>query len=160
LLAEGKSEAAAAVKIDTVDFAGELKVLTGTLPAYKQTSAEFAKKLEAALGMAPAMPTPELACAAGALQSTHPRLPRDVPRDDRSLETWDYTRPVPWYQSFTAFLFGREWLTASFWQDWYGIVPLFAGSLMVSFVALHTPFRSALALRFTSIKSQHRGNSV
>src|SRR5690606_23119287 len=29
-----------------------------------------------------------------------------------------------------------RWLTASFWQDWYGILPLFVGSLMVSIVAL------------------------
>jgi phosphate transport system permease protein len=36
----------------------------------------------------------------------------------------------------TSFLFGREWLTASFWQDMYGIVPLFVGSLLVSVIAL------------------------
>ena len=33
-------------------------------------------------------------------------------------------------------MFGREWLTASFWQDWYGVIPLLVGSCMVSFVAL------------------------
>jgi phosphate transport system permease protein len=43
---------------------------------------------------------------------------------------------VPWHQEFTAFLFGREWLTASSWQDWYGVLPLFIGSLLVSLVAL------------------------
>src|SRR4029450_7088153 len=32
--------------------------------------------------------------------------------------------------------FGTQWITASFWQDWYGIIPLFVGSLMVSVVAL------------------------
>lgn len=136
LLAEGKTEAAAAVKIDTVDFATELKVLTGTLPAYKETSAEFAKKLEASLGTAPKLASPELVARLDRLN----QLTRDYlgtfPATTRSLETWDYTRPVPWYQSFTSFLFGREWLTASFWQDWYGIVPLFMGSLMVSVVAL------------------------
>jgi phosphate transport system permease protein len=52
------------------------------------------------------------------------------------LKTWDNLAPVPWYQSFTGFVFGKEWLTASFWQDWYGIVPLFVGSLMVSMIAL------------------------
>jgi phosphate transport system permease protein len=52
------------------------------------------------------------------------------------MEAWDYTLPVPWWQSFTAFVFGRQWLTASFWQDWYGIVPLFVGSVLVGAVAL------------------------
>jgi phosphate transport system permease protein len=136
LAAEGKVAEAAAVVIETVDFARELKAITGTLPIYKETSAEFAKKLDAALTAAPAMPTPELA----ARMERFRQLTRDYvatfPATTHSLETWDYTRPVPWYQSFTAFLFGREWLTASFWQDWYGIIPLFMGSLMVSFVAL------------------------
>jgi phosphate transport system permease protein len=39
-------------------------------------------------------------------------------------------------EGVSAYLFGRQWLTASFWQDWYGVVPLFVGSLMVSAVAL------------------------
>jgi phosphate transport system permease protein len=39
-------------------------------------------------------------------------------------------------EAITAFVFGRQWLTASFWQDWYGIVPLFTGSLLVAFIAL------------------------
>jgi phosphate transport system permease protein len=58
------------------------------------------------------------------------------PAIERKLESWDYRRPVPWYQTITSFVFGREWLTASFWQDWFGIIPLFVGSLMVSVVAL------------------------
>jgi phosphate transport system permease protein len=43
---------------------------------------------------------------------------------------------VPAWHAFTGFIFGREWLTASFWQDWYGVVPLFVGSLLVSVIAL------------------------
>jgi phosphate transport system permease protein len=54
----------------------------------------------------------------------------------RNLETWDFKKPVPVYQAFTSFIFGREWLTASFWQDWYGVLPLLVGSIMVSIVAL------------------------
>ncbi|MBC7367918.1 MAG: phosphate ABC transporter permease subunit PstC [Undibacterium sp.] len=136
LLAAGKSAEAAAVKIETVDFATELKVLTGTLPVYKETSAEFAKRLDVALTNAPAMPAPELAARLDRFRQLTREYVATFPATTGSLETWDYARPVPWYQSFTAFLFGREWLTASFWQDWYGIVPLLIGSLMVSLVAL------------------------
>ena len=136
LLAEGKTTEAAAVKIDTVDFATELKALTGTLAVYKDISAEFARKLDAALATAPAMPTPELAARLDRFRELTRDYVATFPATAHSLETWDYTRSVPWYQSFTAFLFGRDWLTASFWQDWYGIVPLLIGSLMVSVVAL------------------------
>lgn len=136
LAAEGKTAEAAAVQIDTVDFASELKALIGTLPAYKEASAEFAKKLDAALVAAPAMPTPELATRLDRFRQLTRDYVATFPATALSLQTWDYTRSVPWYQSITSFLFGRDWLTASFWQDWYGIVPLFVGSLMVSVVAL------------------------
>ena len=52
------------------------------------------------------------------------------------LRNWDPHEPVPWYRAITSFLFGREWITASFWQDWYGIIPLLVGSIMVAIVAL------------------------
>jgi phosphate transport system permease protein len=39
-------------------------------------------------------------------------------------------------EALRAFLFGRQWLTASFWQDWYGLLPLLTGSLLVAGVAL------------------------
>ena len=60
LLTAGKSAEAAAVKIVEVDFATELKPLLGTLPAYRESNREFARKLTATLDRAPALPTPEL----------------------------------------------------------------------------------------------------
>jgi phosphate transport system permease protein len=136
LLAEGKQAEADAVKIETIDFVAELKPIVGALPAVKETTRELARRLTALLDEAPVLPAAEL----------HPRMDklRQLTRDyvagfpaiERDMEAWDHTRPVPAWQAFTAFVFGRQWLTASLWQDWYGILPLFVGSLMVSAVAL------------------------
>ena len=52
------------------------------------------------------------------------------------LGAWDGGRRVGWWEAWTGFVFGREWLTASFWQDWYGLLPLLCGSVLVSCVAL------------------------
>src|SRR4029453_854088 len=52
------------------------------------------------------------------------------------LRAWNPDEPVPAYRAVTSFLFGTEWITASFWQDWYGIIPLLVGSILVSVVAL------------------------
>jgi phosphate transport system permease protein len=60
----------------------------------------------------------------------------EIPRTSEALQRWDPHRPVPAYRAATSFLFGPEWVTASFWQDWYGITPLLVGSIMVSAVAL------------------------
>src|ERR1044071_5380488 len=60
LYAEGKNAEAEKVEIAPIDFATELKALTGTLPAYKEMNREFAGKLTGLLTAAPAMPTPDL----------------------------------------------------------------------------------------------------
>jgi phosphate transport system permease protein len=136
LLAEGKAAEAAGVKIDEVDFASELQPLLAALPAYRKDNRELADKIEAALTANPAMPSPELQARLDRFKQLTRIYVAGFPAIERKLETWDYRRAVPWYQTVTSFIFGREWLTASFWQDWYGIIPLFVGSLMVSVVAL------------------------
>lgn len=136
LLAEGKTAEAAAVKIEETDFAAELKPLLATLPAFKEANREFNRALTASLEGAPVPPTPELVARMERLkQLTRDYLAR-LPSVERSLETWDYTLPIPAWKTVSSFVFGRQWLTASFWQDWYGVIPLFIGSLMVSIVAL------------------------
>jgi phosphate transport system permease protein len=136
LLAAGKTAEAAKVGIVPVDFVAELRPVLATLPAYREASAEFAKHLSSVLVSAPAMPAPELQARLERFKQLNAEYLAGFPAIVRNLETWDFRKPVPATQAFTSFLFGREWLTASFWQDWYGVIPLVVGSLMVSLVAL------------------------
>jgi phosphate transport system permease protein len=71
------------------------------------------------------------------------------------LRAWSADNPLPWYRAITSFLFGRDWITASFWQDWYGVIPLFVGSFMVSAVALAfaVPFGVAAAIYVAEVAS-------
>jgi phosphate transport system permease protein len=84
----------------------------------------------------PALPTPELQGRMHKFAALTRDYLATFPEVERKLATWDYTQPVPAWRALASFIFGRQWLTASFWQDWYGIVPLFVGSLLVSLVAL------------------------
>jgi phosphate transport system permease protein len=159
LLAENRAAEAAQVTIEPVDSAAELRPLLDALPLYRETNAALAAELETLLAAAPALlaAAPALTPAAPALDPLAPALtpaapaldPRmdefkrqtrayiaTFPEIERQLAAWDYARPVPLAASLSAFIFGRDWLTASFWQDWYGIIPLLAGSLLVSIVAL------------------------
>ena len=136
LLAEGKTDEAAKVVIDRVDFRAELKPIIGTFPAYKEANKTFAVSLVAALESAPTLPTPELQTRMDRFKQLATEYIAQFPECERQLEHWDYLKPVPLSTTFTSFLLGTEWMTASFWQDWYGILPLLVGSLMVSFVAL------------------------
>jgi len=136
LLAEGKTDEAARVVIESVDFKAELQPILATLPAYKEANKVFSAALLTALAAAPQLPTLELQKRMVRFKELTGEYIAQFPGYERKLEHWDYLKPVPASQALTGFLFGREWLTASFWQDWYGILPLLVGSLMVSVVAL------------------------
>ncbi len=136
LLAAGKTAEAGRVQIAVINFQEELKPLLATLPAYREANQAFATQLKAVMATAPTLPTPELQGRMDKFKAHTRDYLATFPAVEHKLETWDYLKPVPFWQAFTAFIFGREWLTASFWQDWYGVIPLFVGSLMVSLVAL------------------------
>jgi phosphate transport system permease protein len=136
LVAAGRPADAAAVEVTEVDFKTELQPILGTLPAYKEANRTFAKELETVVSALPPLPVASQQERLERFQQLTRDYIATFPATEKKLETWDFNRPVPLSESFTAFIFGRQWLTASFWQDWYGIVPLFVGSLMVSLVAL------------------------
>ena len=52
------------------------------------------------------------------------------------VSEWDQSKEIQLSQSLGSFLTGKDWVTASDQQDWYGILPLLSGSLIISFVAL------------------------
>ena len=137
LLKAGKVEDANAVKIEDVNFGNEVQVLTGTFPAYQEANRQFASKLEAALQKA----SPDL--VAGSLRDDLNRIVArtkgfisSFPVIEKKMQAWRNDEPIPVSRTVTSFLFGTQWLTASFWQDIYGLVPLLAGSLLVSIIAL------------------------
>ncbi|MDQ8198125.1 phosphate ABC transporter permease subunit PstC [Pelagicoccus enzymogenes] len=52
------------------------------------------------------------------------------------LAEWSPDEPVGMSTAFTSFVFGKDWVTNSSIQDWYGILPLFTGSLLVASIAM------------------------
>jgi phosphate transport system permease protein len=101
---------------------------------------QLADSLKAKVGdLLNATPHLKNAKARGALEKWKTKT-RDylahLPAASQQLREWNPNNPVPAYRAITSFLFGRDWITASFWQDWYGIIPLLVGSILVSVVAL------------------------
>lgn len=156
LLAEGRTVEAANVVISEVDFDSALQPILATLPLYREANVEFTRQLEASLALAPAMPTAELEDRVSRFKKLTQDYLATFPETERQLEAWDYHLEVPLSESFSAFIFGRKWLTASFWQDWYGVVPLVVGSLMVSLVALvlAVPFGVGAAIYVNQIATE------
>ena len=64
------------------------------------------------------------------------------------MKAWKWDEPIPKLKAGTHFLFGGDWITNSSWQDFYGVVPLFTGSLLIAITALliAMPFSVAAAV--------------
>ena len=60
----------------------------------------------------------------------------DLQQAPQLLEKWDPHLPVNLSAAIRSFLTGKNWITGGEWQDFYGILPLLIGSLMIAAVAL------------------------
>jgi phosphate transport system permease protein len=148
--------AAGKIAIPAVDAETTLMQLRASAPTFRLTSSTVAGKLSDLLNDAPSLTSPAAQKLFRAWKNEVRDYVRALPASYRELESWNPARPVPWYRGITAFLFGRDWITASFWQDWYGIRPLLVGSIMVSAVALFfaVPFGVAAAIYISEIAAR------
>jgi phosphate transport system permease protein len=142
-----KAEADAMV-IETIDFHAEIKPLLALLPAVNAANTRLVAAMKEAAAAAPRLPEAELQARMEKFPVFVAQYLESVVLTGQQMAAWDHRKPVSWAESFTAFAFGRKWVTASFWQDWYGIIPLFVGSLLISVLALclAIPFGVAAAV--------------
>lgn len=79
---------------------------------------------------------PEAARLLKVARNTWPLFIADLEKAPAEINQWQSNVPVPLTAAISSFLTGKDWVTGGEWQDFYGILPLAAGSLMISIVAL------------------------
>jgi phosphate transport system permease protein len=153
----GAHAEAAQIVVPEVDRETALASLHAGATTFESVSSEMTAKLYNLLAQAPALPDPAGQSALEQWKSRTREYLAKLPGTSEKLRTWSPDAPIPWYRSISSFLFGREWVTASFWQDWYGIIPLLVGSILVSLVALFfaVPLGVAAAIYVSEIASVH-----
>jgi phosphate transport system permease protein len=127
---------AAAVEIEQVDFTTEVAALTARLPEIQAANHALSAELGAILAALPSSDDPAIRKRLVHFGRSLEEFRAEIPKREGELVRWRADRPVGFFESFNAFLFGRTWITASFWQDWYGVLPLFFGSVFISLIAL------------------------
>ena len=161
----GKMEEAAKVAVETVDFAAAVAPLRETLPAWRQEAGAFrdtVSKLLAGPSPLAAGSGPEMQALYAKFKTASEQYVGSFHEAERKLERWNPLEPVPWYRAVTSFLFGKTWITNSFWQDVYGVIPLLSGSLLVSGVALSiaVPFGICAAIYVNEIAGSAERNFI
>jgi phosphate transport system permease protein len=133
--AELQKQANATV-VEVIDFKAEIQPLLAMQPEIAAANARQAEALQALTAHLPALPDPALNRQLAKFPGFVNGYLKEMGETARAMAAWDQMKPIGFLAAFNAFAFGREWVTASFWQDWYGIVPLLAGSLLIAFLAL------------------------
>ncbi len=91
-----------------------------------------------------------------------PKLTKLLSETDNDLRKWRHDEPYPFLRSITAFFVGRDWITNSSWHDFYGLVPLFTGSILISLIALivTVPFSVGAAIYVNQIAGWREQNFI
>jgi len=132
----GKQELADKVTYQEVDLTAAVKPMIDAIPSLQDANNKFAAALDDFSKIEPpALDGAMKASLAGFNQQVQ-GLARAVPDYQKKIEAWDAKKPLPWYAGIADFFFNTQWLTASSWQNYYGILPLLVGSMLISIVAL------------------------
>ncbi len=130
-------EAAAIVIRKEFPFAERTKVFYESKPEHAKLAAEYLEALKAAMDLMPKAPgSKEAEARLTQIRSELPDVLRDFSRSSVVVQEWRHDKPYGWWRSISAFFFGKEWVTNSSWHDFFGLLPLFTGSLLISVIAL------------------------
>jgi phosphate transport system permease protein len=129
-------QGADAIQIEVLDFKAEIQPLLALRPEIEAANTAQVAAMKALLEAPPEFTDAELTRRMDKFQGFAAGYYGQMEAAVAKMAAWNQDKPIGWWESFTAFAFGREWVTASFWQDWYGIIPLLSGSLLISFIAL------------------------
>jgi phosphate transport system permease protein len=132
----GKTDLADKVSYQEVDLAAATQPMKDALPSIEAANVKLTADLNTLLTTPPPALDPAMATDLDGFNAQIRRVLADLPVHQNELETWDPNKPLAWYSGLVDFFFNTNWLTASSWQDHYGILPLLVGSLLISAVAL------------------------
>lgn len=128
---------AEATSVEPIDFKGKIEPLLAKLPEYEALVPPYVAAVKAAMAKVPQKGETKEATAL--INQVRKQLPKHLAHAEQSpgqMKAWQWDQPISKVQALTAFLFGGDWITNSSWQDFYGVVPLLTGSLVIAITAL------------------------
>lgn len=137
LKAQLEADAKAAVTTEPVNFQTALEPVLARSEEFRQANAALDQAAKDVVDKLPAKLDDDkanryLSTFRKALSEYHKELGDTVP----AMGEWKYDKPVGLGATFWGFISGRDWITGGSWQDFYGILPLFVGSLLIAAIAL------------------------
>lgn len=158
----GMKEEADAVVIEELDLPKEVQAILAFKPRYMEVNAQFKARLTELKDTLPATGNAAIDADLAKFQKAVGKYIEGFPMVEQKMTAWDPAKPYGAMENLTRFLFGTKWVTQSFWQDWYGFLPLFIGSLSISLTALivAVPFGVGAAIYVNQLASASEANMI
>jgi phosphate transport system permease protein len=122
---------------EAVNLEESIKEITGRTAELREQVEKYAVVIEKAAAVLPKD------AGTGAARSLVNEVREGIPLHARemraaaaTLDGWRWDKPVSIFSVIGAFFFGTQWITNSSWQDFFGFVPLLAGSLVIAAIAI------------------------
>ncbi|MEN8662628.1 MAG: phosphate ABC transporter permease subunit PstC [Lentimonas sp.] len=150
--------------IQPVDFSKTIVNVTDEQARYAQILAELETKLTEVVATADAIDFNNAAIdeRIETFKSLNKIFFANIDAHLAKLAQWDQNAAVSLPQAISSFITGKDWITASDQQDWYGLLPLLSGSLLISAIALFfaIPFGVGAAIYVNQIAGPNERNFI
>lgn len=135
------------------------------VPEHEKLAADLkaeTDKLYAALPEVSELETKSARESFGRAEVYNERFQNRVEENTEKVKEWRHDKNLSIFESATAFIFGKNWITNSSWHDFYGLLPLLSGSLLISIIALvvAVPFAVAAAVYVNQVAPYGEQNFV
>ncbi len=90
------------------------------------------------------------------------RFEARVKSSREGIKEWRHDKTISVPESVSAFLFGKNWISNSSWHDFYGLLPIFTGSFLISIIALAVavPFAVSAAIYVNQLAPHREQNFI
>ena len=154
--AEKLAKADEVVIIDDFPYEERTEPIRAAKPEHAAAVAETEMKLGEAMKLIPdEWESEESADLVAEVRKRYPKYLKALDKSEEEAAAWQFDEKPSNLEVLKSFFFGQEWVTNSSWHEFYGLLPLFSGSLLISLVAVcvAVPFAIAGAIYVNRLAS-------
>ncbi len=136
LINAGRQSEANSFEITEIDLGQMFELVKSKEGDFNAINRHLEEEIPALLERAPIYDDPDLNSRMNRFKELATLFLSEIPVYEERIVLWNREDAISIGESFTSFIFGKKWVTNSSIQNWYGIVPLFSGSLLVAMIAM------------------------
>ncbi len=160
-----KLKMAEEVVMETPDYEALTAPIYATVPKFGEISpvlVESVKKAWATLPESKSLDTKSGREKMRAAKAYYEEFLSAAQRAEERVPVWRHDKPMSWAKTVLAFFVGKDWVTNSSWHEFYGLLPLFTGSLIISVIAIlgSVPFSVAAAVYVNQLARRREQNFI